>query len=117
MLAAAGFWVAATTPAGAQPAPAALGTVVVVHGLVDFPADVYLDGASTPALSGFEFRRVTDALALPAGMHRADLRRAGQPVTAPPALSGSFTGGGRSAGDGSGAARSRGQTQLDCLRQ
>ena len=91
MLAAAGFWVAATTPAGAQPAPAALGTVVVVHGLVDFPADVYLDGASTPALSGFEFRRVTDALALPAGMHRADLRRAGQPVTATPTLSGSFT--------------------------
>ena len=34
---------------------------------------------------------VKEALALPAGVHRADLRRTGQPATAPPALSGSFT--------------------------
>lgn len=81
---------AGAVPAAAQTATPT-GTVVVVHGLVDFPADVYLDGSSTPALSGFEFRRVTDPLALPAGVHRADLRRAGDPATAPPALSGSFT--------------------------
>ncbi len=83
---------AGSAPAGAQAPPAApLGTVVVVHGLEDFPADVYLDGATTPALSGFEYRRVTDALALPAGEHRADIRRVGEPFAAPPALSGSFT--------------------------
>ena len=38
------------------------GTVVVVHGLEGFLADVYLDGSSTPALQGFEYRRVTDCL-------------------------------------------------------
>jgi hypothetical protein len=67
------------------------GTVVIVHGLEGFLADVYLDGSSTPALRGFEYRRVTDPLMLPAGAHRADLRAAGDPPTAPPALSGSFT--------------------------
>lgn len=83
-----GVWAA---PSGAQTPPGGVGTVVVVHGLVDFPADVYLDGASTPALSGFEYQRMTDPLALPAGTHRADLRRAGEPPTSPPALSGTFT--------------------------
>jgi hypothetical protein len=67
------------------------GTVVVVHGLEGFLADVYLDGSSTPALQGFEYRRVTDPLMLPAGTHRADLRQAGDPPSATPALSGSFT--------------------------
>lgn len=84
--------------AGAQPtpvpvpaaAPVPMGMAVVVHGLVDFPADVYLDGAATPALSGFEFRRVTEPVALPVGVHRADLRRAGEAPTAVPTLSGSF---------------------------
>jgi hypothetical protein len=65
--------------------------VVVVHGLVNFPADVYLDGAATPALSGFEFRRTTDPLAMPVGLHRADLRRSGEPATAAATLSGNFT--------------------------
>ena len=82
---------AGTVPAAAQSAPGALGAVVIVHGLVDFPADVYLDGSTTPALSGFEFRRVTDPLALPVGVHRADLRRSGEAATASPTLSGTFT--------------------------
>lgn len=78
-------------PAGGQAEPGAgLGTVVVVHGLEGIPADIYLDGAAEPALTGFEFRRVTEPLALPVGQHRADLRRAGDPSTAAPLLSGLF---------------------------
>jgi hypothetical protein len=82
------FALSMTSSAGA--ATADTGTVVVVHGLQGFAADVYLDGSSTPALSSFEFRRVTDPLALPAGSHRADLRKTGDPATAAPALSGTF---------------------------
>jgi hypothetical protein len=70
-------------PAGAQGGGAS-GTAVIVHGLAGFPADVYLDGSSVPALSSFEFRRVTEPLAVPAGSHRADLRRAGEPPDARP---------------------------------
>jgi hypothetical protein len=83
--------VAAPGPGAQQPAPpSAMGTVVVVHGVEGFAADIYLDGASTPALPGFEFRRVTDPVGMPVGTHRADLRRAGEPPTATPTLSGSF---------------------------
>ncbi len=82
---------AVAAPAGGQTGPGdGLGTVVVVHGLEDVPADIYLDGSAEPALTGFEFRRMTEPLALPAGQHRADLRRAGDPSTAQPLLSGLF---------------------------
>lgn len=90
----AGASVGASRQGPASPAPAGsgnLGTVVVVHGLAGITADVYLDGSDQSALSGFEFKRVTDALVLPAGEHRADLRRSGDPATSPPLLSGSFT--------------------------
>jgi hypothetical protein len=78
-------------PASAQTANAGLGTVVVVHALEGVTADVYLDGAQSPALQSFDFRRITDPLAVPAGDHRADIRKAGDPPTAPPAMSGTFT--------------------------
>lgn len=86
---------APTAHAQAEPpkvsAPAvAMGTVVIVHGLEGVPADVYLDGSTTPALSAFDFRRVTDPLALPIGTHRADIRRAGDAPTVPPIMSGVF---------------------------
>jgi hypothetical protein len=67
-----------------------VGTVVLVHGLAGIPADVYLDGATAPALSGFDPNRVTDSLALPVGRHQADIRRAGDPPTADPLMSGVF---------------------------
>jgi hypothetical protein len=82
--------VVTAAPASAQNRSSGVGTVVVVHALEGLPADVYLDGASTPALRGFDFRRVTDPLVLPAGSHRADVRRAGDPPTATPQLSGTF---------------------------
>ncbi len=68
-----------------------MGTVVVVHALEGVSADVYLDGSNAPALQNFDFRRITDPLALPVGQHRADIRKAGDPPTAPPAMSGEFT--------------------------
>jgi hypothetical protein len=80
-------------PAAAQtgaPPAAAVGTVVIVHGLDGVPADVYLDGATSPALAGFDPRRVTDPLALPVGRHQADIRRAGDPPDAVPLMSGTF---------------------------
>jgi hypothetical protein len=66
------------------------GTVVVVHGLQGIQADLYLDGASSPALTSFTFRRVTDPLSLQPGLHRADVRVAGSPATSTPLLSGTF---------------------------
>jgi hypothetical protein len=86
--------VVTAAPAAAQstssPAPG-MGTVVVVHALEGVSADVYLDGSNSPALQSFDFRRITDPLAVPAGQHRADIRKAGDPPTAPPAMSGEFT--------------------------
>jgi hypothetical protein len=67
------------------------GTVVIVHGLQGIEADLYLDGASSPALTSFTFRRVTDPLALQAGVHRADVRVARSVATSAPLLSGTFT--------------------------
>lgn len=72
-------------------AAAESGTVVIVHGLQGIDADLYLDGASSPALTSFAFRRVTDPLSLQPGVHRADVRTAGAPATTPPLLSGTFT--------------------------
>ena len=83
--------VPAVAPAGAQTPATGMGTVVVVHALEGVTADVYLDDANSPALQNFDFRRITDPLAVPAGKHRADIRKAGDPPTAPPAMSGEFT--------------------------
>jgi hypothetical protein len=82
---------ALSVPAGAQTSGTGLGTVVVVHALEGFVGDVYLDGAEAAALEDFDFRRITDPLAVPAGDHRADIRKAGDPPTAEPAMSGTFT--------------------------
>jgi hypothetical protein len=79
------------TPASAQTPSGGMGTVVVVHALEGVSADVYLDNSPSPALQNFDFRRITDPLAVPVGKHRADIRRAGDPPTAPPAMSGEFT--------------------------
>lgn len=74
----------------ALPAPAkeATGDVVVVHGLRGLVADVYVDGQRV--LKGFSPQRTTDALQLPVGQHRVQVREAGQPPASEPLLSGSL---------------------------
>ena len=78
--------VAGLGAAGAQ----AGGTVYVVHGVHDFAADVYLDGAVT--LRDFGFGSVTDGLELPAGDYELDLYPAGADTdTEDPLLSAQIT--------------------------
>ncbi len=62
-------------PVAAQEAPAATGTVTIVHGFRGLVADVYLDG--TKILESFEPERSTDPVQLPAGDHRVEVREAG----------------------------------------
>jgi hypothetical protein len=79
---------AAGPPAAAQ---GATGTVTVVHAVEGLQADVYLDGSDTPALSGFEYQKVTDPMAVPVGVHTAAVYEAGaDPATAQPVVTGSF---------------------------
>ena len=85
--------VVGTTGASAQTpvpagAPAGTGRVTAVHGLRGLVADVYLDGAVV--LGGFSPERTTDALSVPVGRHRLDVRAAGDPVTSPPLVTASF---------------------------
>ena len=65
--------VAAFGTADAQ-VPAETGTVRVVHELRGLVADVYLDG--TLVLPTFQPERSTDPLAIPAGEHLVEIRRA-----------------------------------------
>lgn len=83
-----GFVFAASGPAGAAEST---GTVVIVHGLQGIDADLYLDGASSPALTSFTFRRVTDPLSLQPGLHRAEVRAARSAASSAPLLTGTFT--------------------------
>ena len=84
------LFLAAGPPAGAQ-SGGATGTVTVVHAVEGLTADVYLDGSDTPALSGFEYQKVTDPLAVPVGVHTAAVFEAGaDPGTAQPLVTGSF---------------------------
>jgi hypothetical protein len=67
--------------ARAQPGTA---TVVVLHGLPAFTADVYVNGELT--LDGFEPITATDPLELPAGRYHIEIREVGAPADSPPAL-------------------------------
>ena len=50
-----------------------------------------LDGSDTPALSGFEYQKVTDPMAVPVGVHTAAVYEAGaDPASAKPVVTGSF---------------------------
>ena len=67
--------------AQAQPGNA---TVVVLHGLPAFTADVYVNGDLT--LDGFEAITATDPLELPAGKYHIEIREVGAPADSAPAL-------------------------------
>jgi hypothetical protein len=69
------------TPAWAQ---ARNSTVTIVHGLPEFTADIYVDGELL--LSGFRPEEATDPMELPAGTYHVDIRNAGDPEDAAPAL-------------------------------
>ena len=63
--------------------------VTVVHGVPDLAVDVYVNDELT--LEDFKYETITDPLDLPAGTYKIDIRAAGDPATAKPALSGSAT--------------------------
>jgi hypothetical protein len=67
--------------AQAQPGNA---TVVVLHGLPAFTADIYVNGDLT--LDGFEPITATDPLELPAGRYHIEIREVGAPADSAPAL-------------------------------
>jgi hypothetical protein len=67
--------------AQAQPGNA---TVVVLHGLPAFTADVYVNGELT--LDGFEPITATDPLELPADSYHIEIREVGAPADSQPAL-------------------------------
>jgi hypothetical protein len=71
--------------AGAQGGTA---TITAVHGVRGLVADVYLDGQLV--LPGFQPERTTDPMTVPAGSHRLDVRKAGDPATAVPLVSSTF---------------------------
>lgn len=62
-------------------------SVTVIHGVPGLTVDVYVNGDLT--LEGFEPGAITDPLALPAGTYEIDIRAAGDPADADPAISGS----------------------------
>jgi hypothetical protein len=73
---------AAAMPAGAQAPPTA--TVVIVHGLRGFTADLYVDGKLL--INTFQPERSTDPMPVPAGHHLVEIREAGAAPDAPPAV-------------------------------
>ena len=71
--------------ATAGPAAAAdNGTVYVVHGIPGLTVDVYVNGKAT--LTGFKPGEVAGPLSLPAGSYDVAIRKAGEAVTAAPAI-------------------------------
>ncbi len=81
-LLAAGSVVAAAVPASAQDATTA--NVVIVHALRGFTADLYVDGKLL--INTFQPERSTDPLPVAAGTHVVEIREAGAPADAKPAL-------------------------------
>ena len=69
-------------PASAQDAPPA--TVVIVHGLRGFTADLYLDGKLL--INTFQPERSTDPLPVPPGPHVVEIREAGTASDTPAAV-------------------------------
>jgi Domain of unknown function (DUF4397) len=75
----------------AAPASAAAesGTVTVIHGVPGLTVDVYVNGKAT--LTGFTPDTVTPPIALPAGTYTIDIRKAGDPPSTTPAITGTAT--------------------------
>ena len=63
-----------------------VGRVTIVHGLRGLPVDIYVNGELF--LPAFEPDRLTDAVPLPPGDYRVDLREAGSPTDSAPKFSG-----------------------------
>jgi hypothetical protein len=82
-LGAVAFLLAIPTSAVAQADPGTA-TVVVLHGLPQFTADVYVNGELT--LDGFEAITATDPLQLPADSYHIEIREVGAPADSTPAL-------------------------------
>ncbi|MGB8649866.1 MAG: DUF4397 domain-containing protein [Mycobacteriales bacterium] len=80
-LAAAAAVAVSASPAAAQEK----GTVYVVHGVPGLTVDVYVNGKVT--LSSFKPTSVAGPLSLDAGSYKIDIRAAGAPATAAPAIS------------------------------
>lgn len=73
----------------ALPAAASAATITIVHGIPGFRADVYLNGEKR--LTGFHAGEMTPPVSLSAGRYRLAIRKAGDPATAKPVLSGTLT--------------------------
>jgi hypothetical protein len=69
---------------GASAQDAGTASVVIVHGLRGFTADVYVDG--TLLISTFRPERSTDPMAVPAGSHLVEIREAGTGADTTPAV-------------------------------
>jgi hypothetical protein len=78
----------ATAILGALPAAASAATITIVHGIPGFRADVYLNGAKR--LTGFHAGEMTPPVSLAAGRYRLAIRKAGDPASARPVLSGAL---------------------------
>lgn len=81
------------TAAGVGPVtePGPTGFVRVTHASPGAPAvDIYLNGATTPAITDLSFGASTDLLELPAGSYTVDIRGAGSPATDAPVFSTAF---------------------------
>ena len=81
--------VALPLAAPASASAAGSGTVTVIHGVPGLTVDVYVNGKAT--LTGFAPDTVTPPIALPAGTYTIDIRKAGAPPSAPPAITGTAT--------------------------
>ena len=81
--------VALPLAAPASASAAGSGTVTVIHGVPGLTVDVYVNGKAT--LTGFTPDTVTPPIALPAGTYTIDIRKAGAPPSAPPAITGTAT--------------------------
>lgn len=83
-LGAAGLLVSAPTASAAAPAAVSAragssASVTLVHGVRGLLADVVVDGKTI--LQGFAYERASSPLALPAGAHRVQVYKAGEPHT------------------------------------
>lgn len=77
-----------SVPAMAEEGPT--GRVTAVNAVENVDADLYLDGSTTPSISGFRYSSLSEPLLLPAGSHTVALREAGAPATSAPLFEGSF---------------------------
>jgi hypothetical protein len=80
----------ALVPAGAMAAEKT-GNLSVVHGVPGVTVDVYVNGDSTPVLTGFEPGDQAGPLELPAGPYSVQIRPAGANPGSDPIIESSFT--------------------------